>query len=174
MFIDKFLILNIEDKENDVHKAVKTHQGTVLVLLNNPSHLRKLKDPYTMGAQKWFPAKIISRNDNGSSREPPALRWQVQYATGQTETLGISDIKRVCGSRRVEITDPETLVEFESVSAKKSDELRMNPSTFELMDQQFGQKQVHLGPNHLFQQHYPSAKPKSLGTFELRSFQATI
>ena len=71
MFIDKFKLLNIVDKEKDVHMAVKTHRGTALVGLNNPSHLRKFKLSYTMGAQRWFPAKLSARK-GGSS-------WEVQY-----------------------------------------------------------------------------------------------
>ncbi|KAJ1472274.1 hypothetical protein T484DRAFT_1840958, partial [Baffinella frigidus] len=134
VFIDKFKLLNIVDKEKDVHAHVKTHRGTALVQLNNPSHLRKLKESYTMGAQRWFPAKLIARK--GAS-------WEVQYdGTGETETLDLKDITRMRGSTRVKITEPESLEQFQSVSARKSDRLRMNDAVFEVMNQEFGLKQA--------------------------------
>jgi hypothetical protein len=191
VFIDKFKLLNIVDKEKDVHMAVKTHRGTALVGLNNPSHLRKFKLSYTMGAQRWFPAKLSARK-GGSS-------WEVQYdgrnpqpaapctlhpapytlhptpytlhptpytlhptpftlhptpytlhptpftlGTGETETLDVSAIQLMRGSTRVKVTDPEGLEEQQAVSAKKSDELRMNHAVFEIMRQEFGLKQVRI------------------------------
>ena len=136
MFIDKFTLLNIVDKEKDVHMAVKTHRGTALVQLNNPSHLRKLKLSYTMGAQRWVPAKLSARK--GAS-------WEVQYdGTGETETLDVSAIQLMRGSTRVKVADPERLEELQAVSAKKSDELRMNHAVFEIMRQEFGLKQVRI------------------------------
>ena len=136
------------DKEKDVCEAARTLRGTVLVQLNNPSHLRKFKDSFTQGAQKWFPAKLIT--PNGAS-------WEVQYdGTGQKETLGISDIQHASGGKRVKIADPQSLEPFQAVSAKKSDELRMHLSVFEGMNREFGRKQVHLGPSHLVQERSPS------------------
>eukprot|EP00290_Baffinella_frigidus_P003861 CAMPEP_0180185522 /NCGR_PEP_ID=MMETSP0986-20121125/42444_1 /TAXON_ID=697907 /ORGANISM="non described non described, Strain CCMP2293" /LENGTH=82 /DNA_ID=CAMNT_0022139363 /DNA_START=48 /DNA_END=292 /DNA_ORIENTATION=+ len=81
-----------------------------------------------MGAQRWFPAKLIARK--GAS-------WEVRYhGTGETETLDVSAIQLVRGSTRVKVTDPGSLEEFQPVSAKKSDDLRRHDSVFEVIRQE--------------------------------------
>ena len=134
---DKFLLLNIIFDEGKVRDAITSRKGTVLIVLNNPTHLKKLKDDFTAGARHWFPAKLVQKNEDGT--------WKVSYdgSDGKEEILDVSSLQR---TRGVKITDASTLKLWQAVLAKKSDRLRTNDGVLPMMDVNFGLKKVRIPP----------------------------
>ena len=136
---DKFLLLNIIFDEGKVRDAITSRRGTVLIVLNNPHHLKKLKDEFTAGARRWFPAKLMKKNQDG--------HWEVKYdapdGQGKVETLGVSSLKKKGGAT---ITDASSLKLWQPVSAKKSETLRTNEGLLPMMEVNFGLKKVRMPP----------------------------
>lgn len=141
MYNDKFLLLNVIFHEDKVRGAISSRRGTALIVLNNPAHLRKLKDSFTAGSRRWFPAKLMQDMTGGD--------WEVMYdgcddrEPRDRETLAVSSMQKTGGGK---ITDPSTLQLHQSVLARKSDNLRLNAGVIAVMDVEFGPKEVCIPP----------------------------
>jgi len=134
VYNDKFLLLNVIFQEDKVRVAISSRRGTALIVLNNPAHLRKLKESFTAGSRRWFHAKLIKDMGGGS--------WEVKYdGCDDKEVLAVSAMQRPGGAA---VKDPSTLQLYQPVRAKKSDNLRMNAGVLAVMDVEFGPKEVRI------------------------------